>query len=102
MRICERLSLSCPENVAGICNSNGMFKTFEKIRCFPCGTGNGTGCSALRVSFFLFRLLLREQGWKMLPDHFLHALQQGVVGILSLYGSGQEWGVNAYFFLLGL
>lgn len=38
----------------------------------------------------------------MLPDHFLHALQQGVVGILSLYGSGQEWGVNAYFFLLGL
>ena len=38
----------------------------------------------------------------MLPDHFLHALQQGVVGILSLYGSGQERGVNAYFLLLGL
>lgn len=34
MRICERLSLSCPENVAGICSSNGMFKTFERNSLF--------------------------------------------------------------------
>ena len=74
MRICERLSLSCPENAAGICNSNGMFKTFEKIRCFHAELEPEL---VVRFSGFLssfFRLLLRKQGWKMLPDHFLHAL----------------------------